>query len=54
MGADLFAVINERADTFFNSYVLPMAFCNGLLLRIFELNQDRATQAMREYQSLFE
>ena len=51
---DLFAVINERADTFFNSYVLPMAFCNGLLLRIFELNQDRATQAMREYQSLFE
>jgi len=54
LGADLFAVINERADTFFNSYVLPMAFCNGLLLRIFELNQDRATQAMREYQSLFE
>ena len=31
LGADLFAVINERADTFFNSYVLPMAFCNGLL-----------------------
>ena len=54
LGADLFAVINERADTFFNSYVLPMAVCNGLLLRIFELNQDRATQAMREYQSLFE
>ena len=54
LGADLFAVINERADTFFNSYVLPMAFCNGLLLRIFELNQDRATQAMKEYQALFE
>lgn len=54
LGTEVFAVLNEHADNFFNSYVLTMSFCNGLLLRIFELDQQRATQSMQAYQSLFE
>lgn len=54
LGTEVFAVLNEHADNFFNSYVLAMAFCNGLLLRVFELDQQRATQSMQDYQTLFE
>lgn len=54
LGADLYAAFNERTDNFFNSYVLPMSFCNALLLHMYERYPQETTQAMERYQAILE
>lgn len=44
----------ESSDTFFNSYVLPMTFCNLLLLRLYELAPEKTAKAMKEYQDMLQ
>ncbi len=52
--ADLYAVFNERTDNFFNSYILPMSFCNALLLHIYERYPQETARAMERYQTTLE
>ncbi|MBR5505475.1 MAG: hypothetical protein IKV73_04120, partial [Clostridia bacterium] len=35
--------------TFFNSYVIPMAFCNLLLLKIYELAPQKVDASLKRY-----
>lgn len=49
--ADTFACMAESSDTFFNSYILPLAFCNALLLRLYEKNQEDVRKSVEDYQS---
>ncbi|MGL5257587.1 MAG: MurR/RpiR family transcriptional regulator [Proteocatella sp.] len=42
----------ETADNFFNSYVLQMAYCNALLLRIYELYPEKTTKSMKNYHDM--
>lgn len=46
--------ILESSDTFFNSYVLPMVFCNLLLLRLYELAPEETAKAMKKYQDMLQ
>lgn len=50
--ADSFVCLSESQDVFFNSYFLPMAFCNALLLRLYELAPDHTAQAMKAYEEM--
>ncbi len=50
VGADIYAAFYESTDNFFNSYVLPMAFCNALLLHIFESYPKQITRSMERYE----
>ncbi|MFR7990025.1 MAG: MurR/RpiR family transcriptional regulator [Anaerovoracaceae bacterium] len=50
--ADSFALVREYSDVFFNSYVLPMLFCNGLILHLYELEQDRTSASMKAYHEM--
>lgn len=50
--ADCSAVVREHSDIFFNSYVLPMLFCNTLILRLYELEQQRTSEFMKAYQKM--
>ena len=52
--ADYSVCFQESTDTFFNSYILSMAFCNSLLLRLYERNKATVARTMQEYQNLFE
>lgn len=50
--ADYFACIYESPDTFFNSYILAMFFCNVLLLHLYEMAPDKTKKAMKSYQDM--
>ena len=50
VGADIYVAFYESTDNFFNSYVLPMAFCNALLLHIFESYPKQITRSMERYE----
>ncbi len=50
--ADYHVCLVESSDVFFNSYIMPMAFCNALLLRLYELEPDKTTKAMKSYQDM--
>lgn len=52
LDSDLFVIIRESHDIFFNSYILPMAFCNALLLRFYELYTDKTTRSMKFYDEM--
>ena len=52
VGADIYAAFYESTDNFFNSYVLPMAFCNALLLHIFEGYPKQITRSMERYEGI--
>lgn len=41
--------IKQKEKTFFNSYVIPMAFCNLLLLKIYELAPDKVDASLKRY-----
>lgn len=41
--------IRQKEKTFFNSYVIPMAFCNLLLLKIFELAPEQVDTSLKRY-----
>lgn len=41
--------LKENTKMFFNSYMLPLAFCNILLLRILELDPERIEANLKEY-----
>lgn len=41
--------IRQKEKTFFNSYVIPMAFCNLLLLKIYELAPDKVDISLKRY-----
>lgn len=49
LNGDYQVVITDQKRTFFNSYVVPMAFCNLLLLKINELAPTRVEKAMKRY-----
>ena len=49
LNGDYPVVITDQKRTFFNSYVVPMAFCNLLLLKINELAPTRVEKAMKRY-----
>ena len=49
LNEDYRVVITDQKRTFFNSYVVPMAFCNLLLLKINELAPSRVEKAMKRY-----
>ncbi|MEG0919464.1 MAG: MurR/RpiR family transcriptional regulator [Anaerovoracaceae bacterium] len=44
--------VKDGPETFFNSYVLQLMFCNALLLRIYEKNTEITTKAMKDYQDM--
>ncbi len=50
LGIETFVAFNETADNFFNSYVLQMAYCNALLLRIYELYPEKTKNSLKDYQ----
>ncbi|MEG0292169.1 MAG: MurR/RpiR family transcriptional regulator [Anaerovoracaceae bacterium] len=52
--ADNFAIAIEHYDSFFNSYIVPMLFCNVLLLRYSELNVDQCQEALLHYDTMLE
>lgn len=41
--------IRQKETTFFNSYVIPMAFCNLLLLKIYELAPQKVDASLKHY-----
>lgn len=41
--------IRQREKTFFNSYVIPMALCNLLLLKIYEFAPEKVDQSLKRY-----
>jgi len=41
--------IRQKDTTFFNSYVIPMAFCNLLLLKIYELAPQKVDASLKRY-----
>lgn len=41
--------IKQREQTFFNSYVIPMALCNLLLLKIYELAPEKVDASLKRY-----
>lgn len=49
---DLSVELNESAETFFNSTLLPLAFCNALLLRIYEKYDERVSDSLKLYQEI--
>ena len=44
--------IKQKEKTFFNSYVIPMAFCNLLLLKIYELAPEKVDSSLKRYTDL--
>ena len=50
--ADSYALVREHSDIFFNSYVLPMLFCNTLILHLYELEQERTSESMKAYHEM--
>lgn len=50
VNADIYAVFNESTENFFNSYVLQMAFCNALLLHIYERYTERTAKSLELYE----
>lgn len=44
--------VKDGPETFFNSYVLQLMFCNALLLSIYEKYTDKTTCAMKTYQEM--
>jgi DNA-binding MurR/RpiR family transcriptional regulator len=51
---DHYICMRESQDTFFNSYILPMVFCNALLLRLYELAPERTSGSMKAYQDMLD
>lgn len=51
---DCHACLAEPDDIFFNSYILPLAFCDALLLRLYELDSDKTSSAMEKYQNMLD
>ena len=49
LGGDYNVSIRQREKMFFNSYVLPMAFCNLLLLTIYDLAPEKVDQSLKRY-----
>ena len=49
LGGDYNISIRQREKTFFNSYVLPMAFCNLLLLTIYDLAPEKVDESLKRY-----
>ena len=41
--------IRQKDTTFFNSYVIPMAFCNLLLLKIYEFAPQKVDASLKRY-----
>lgn len=41
--------IKQKEKTFFNSYVIPMALCNLLLLKIYELAPEKVDASLKQY-----
>lgn len=41
--------VGQREKTFFNSYVIPMVFCNLLLLKIYELAPEKVDVSLKHY-----
>lgn len=41
--------VRQREKTFFNSYVIPMALCNLLLLKIYEFAPEKVDQSLKRY-----
>lgn len=54
LGADCYAIVKDNLDTFFNSYLLSMAFCDALLLRYYELEKEQTTESIRKYHDIVE
>ncbi|MGN0710756.1 MAG: MurR/RpiR family transcriptional regulator [Anaerovoracaceae bacterium] len=50
--ADISVSIEDGPETFFNSYVIQMIFCNALLLQIYELDKESCTKSMKAYQDM--
>ncbi|NLP30091.1 MAG: MurR/RpiR family transcriptional regulator [Clostridiales bacterium] len=49
LNSDINVVAKESVDNFFNSSVLPLVFCNILLLRLYETSPDRIESALKKY-----
>ena len=49
LGGDYNISIRQREKTFFNSFVLPMAFCNLLLLTIYDLAPEKVDESLKRY-----
>ena len=47
--SDYSICVRQREETFFNSYVLPMAISDLLLLRVYELAPEMVSTALRRY-----
>ena len=41
--------VKQKEKTFFNSYVIPMAICNLLLLKIYELAPEKVDASLKRY-----
>ena len=41
--------VRQKEKTFFNSYVLPMALCDLLLLKIYEFAPDKVDASLKRY-----
>lgn len=54
LNADFCVRIKESQDVFFNSYSLVMAFCNTLLLRLYELSPVDTAQSMKDYEEMLQ
>ncbi|MGL5440038.1 MAG: MurR/RpiR family transcriptional regulator [Filifactoraceae bacterium] len=52
LGISDYVAFYETADNFFNSYVLQMAYCNALLLRMYEMYPEKMTQTMKAYHDM--
>jgi DNA-binding MurR/RpiR family transcriptional regulator len=49
LNGDINITLTETKKTFFNSYVLPLCFCNLLLLRIYEKEPELIEKNIKEY-----
>ena len=54
LNSDYNVSIRQKEKTFFNSYVIPMAFCNLLLLKINELAPERVEKSLKKYTDIID
>lgn len=52
LGADCYALVQEHSQTFFNSYILPMLFCNTLLLHLYESEREKIKTSVKSYSEM--
>ena len=47
--SDYYLAVHQSKDTFFNSYVLQMALCELLLIKIYERIPEQVDASIHEY-----